>query len=313
MNYIQHNTMIASEHKDTTQVNCEAPPIRFLQNTGYPQHLHYNGAAIKNFQPVGDNEESPEKPFQHHASGSNNMRMGRVNGFEAQFYPYYSVDSRFHYPPFNTIPHHQRYPSGFQFQDFQYFVVIDFEATCDKGKKPHPQEIIEFPSVIVNSMTGHLESSYFQTYVRPTCNRILSDFCKDLTGIQQTQVDRGVTLSEALLMHDEWLEKKGIKNSNFAVVTWGNWDCRVMLESECRYKKIPKPSYFNRWINLKVAFHEAFGAGVRSNDLKEAVQHAGLGWQGRAHCGLDDAKNTARLLALFMRSGIKLSITDYLN
>jgi len=33
------------------------------------------------------------------------------------------------------------------------------------------------------------------------------------------------------------VEKKGIKNSNFTVVTWSNWDCRVMLESECRFKK----------------------------------------------------------------------------
>nr|GMD19159.1 3'-5' exoribonuclease 1-like [Ipomoea batatas]GME05727.1 3'-5' exoribonuclease 1-like [Ipomoea batatas] len=320
------------------QVNCESP-IRCLQNTGYPQHLHYNGAGIKNFpefnegtysQPVGDNidcsfssdqpidssKESPKKTVQQHASGSwsafypgsNNMRMCTVNAFEAQFYPY-SVDSRFHYGPFNAIPQRYPYEFQFQFQDFQYFVVIDFEATCDKEKNPHPQEIIEFPSVIVSSMTGQLEAC-FQTYVRPTCNHLLSDFCKDLTGIQQIQVDRGVTLSEALLRHDKWLEKKGIKNSNFAVVTWSNWDCRVMLESECRYKKIRKPPYFNRWINLKVPFNEIFG-GVRCN-LKEAVQLAGLAWQGRAHCGLDDAKNTARLLALFMRKGIKLSITDSL-
>ena len=81
----------------------------------------------------------------------------------------------------------QGHPHDFQFQDFQYFVVIDFEATCDKDRNPHPQEIIEFPSVIVSSVTGQLESN-FQTYVRPTCNQHLSDFCKDLTGIQQFQV-----------------------------------------------------------------------------------------------------------------------------
>ncbi|KAL8529277.1 hypothetical protein ACS0TY_006633 [Phlomoides rotata] len=194
-------------------------------------------------------------------------------------------------------------------QDFQYFVVIDFEATCDKGKNPHPQEIIEFPSVIVNSITGQLEAC-FQTYVRPTCNQVLTDFCKDLTGIQQIQVDRGVTLSEALLRHDKWLEKKGIKNTNFAVVTWSNWDCRVMLESECRYKKIRKPPYFNRWINLRVPFQEVFGDD-RCN-LKQAVEKAGLTWQGRAHCGLDDAKNTARLLALIMHKGFKFAITNSL-
>ncbi|KAL9234822.1 hypothetical protein vseg_009647 [Gypsophila vaccaria] len=192
-------------------------------------------------------------------------------------------------------------------QEFDYFVVIDFEATCDKLKNPHPQEIIEFPSVLVNSRSGEVEDS-FQIYVRPTHNQHLTEFCKDLTGIQQSQVDEGVLLSEALYLHDKWLEEKGIKNTKFAIVTWSNWDCRVILESECRYKKIKKPSYFNRWINLKVPFGEAFD-GVRCN-LKEAVELAGLTWEGRAHSGLDDAMNTARLLTHLMALGSKLSITN---
>ncbi|KAL9248325.1 hypothetical protein vseg_021661 [Gypsophila vaccaria] len=198
---------------------------------------------------------------------------------------------------------------GYCSQEFPYFVVIDFEATCDKEKNPHPQEIIEFPSVIVNSRTGQLEDC-FQMYVRPTHNQLLTEFCKDLTGIQQSQVDKGVSLSEALLAHDKWLEGKGVKDNNFAVVTWSNWDCRVMLESECQFKKIKKPSYFNRWINLKIPFGEVFGGG--KYNLKEAVERAGLTWEGRAHCGLDDAKNTARLLTHIISSGIKLSITDTL-
>ncbi|KAF6138676.1 hypothetical protein GIB67_009870 [Kingdonia uniflora] len=116
------------------------------------------------------------------------------------------------------------------YQEFQYFVVIDFEATCDKGKNPHPQEIIEVPFVLVNSVNGQIEA-FFQTYVRPTFHQHLTDFCKELTSIHQIQADRGVSLSEALLMHDKWLEDKDIKNTNFAVVTWSNWDCRIMLES----------------------------------------------------------------------------------
>ncbi|CAA7389014.1 unnamed protein product [Spirodela intermedia] len=231
---------------------------------------------------------------------------------ENQFYPVPQgypcpIESRVQYLPFRT--YFPGYPQAFHAQEFQYFVVVDFEATCDKEKNPHPQEIIEFPSVLVNSMTGQLEAS-FQTYVRPAYHQNLTDFCKELTGIQQIQVDRGVPLGEALFMHDRWLEDKGIKNTNFAIVTWSSWDCRVMLESECRYKRIRKPPYFNRWINLKVPFQEVFG-GVRCN-LKEAVQLAGLVWEGRAHCGLDDARNTARLLSLLMRRGFRLSITDSL-
>ncbi|KAL5580332.1 hypothetical protein UlMin_012774 [Ulmus minor] len=232
---------------------------------------------------------------------------------ESHFYPmnhdyHIRADNQFQYVPFRKLS--QSYQPDFKFQEFQYFVVIDFEATCDKERNPHPQEIIEFPSVLVNSMTGQLEDQ-FQIYVRPTHNQLLSDFCKELTGIQQTQVDKGVLLSEALFLHDKWLEEKGIKQTNFAVVTWSNWDCRVMLESECRFKRIRKPPYFNRWINLRVPFNEVFG-GVKCN-LKEAVQLAGLAWEGRAHCGLDDAKNTARLLTNLMHRGFQFAITNSLT
>lgn len=328
--------MMALETKETMQRNSEAS-VKCLQSQGIPYNPRCNGNSIDSFtqlkneisthqgvdfdpdRPLGGGFLEPpndyySKPTYQHDFGtwstfqfdSHKVPQCQINAFESQFYPF-TVENQFPYVPINMIA--QGHPYDFQFQDFQYFVVIDFEATCDKDRNPHPQEIIEFPSVIVSSVTGQLESN-FQTYVRPTCNQHLSDFCKDLTGIQQFQVDRGVTLSEALLRHDKWLEEKGIKNTNFAVVTWSNWDCRVMLESECRFKKIRKPPYFNRWINLKVPFHEVFG-GVRCN-LKEAVEMAGLVWQGRAHCGLDDARNTARLLVLLMRKGFKFSITNSL-
>lgn len=306
--------MIALEHKETMQRNCQAS-ITCLQNKEFPSNLQVKGNensgvpepkdetdALADGNAAGKHNKN-HKTFTHHPD-SGLWPPFHLNSFENCFYPF-PVDNRYQYAPFNI------FSQGYEFhvQEFQYFVVIDFEATCDKERTPYPQEIIEFPSVLVSSVTGQLEAC-FQTYVRPTCNQLLTDFCKDLTGIQQVQVDRGVTLSEALLRHDKWLEKKGIKNTNFAVVTWSDWDCRVMLESECRFKKIRKPPYFNRWINLKVPFREVFGA-VRCN-LKEAVQLAGLTWQGRAHCGLDDAKNTARLLALLMRSGFKFSITNSL-
>ncbi|GAB2277090.1 hypothetical protein Dimus_011799 [Dionaea muscipula] len=273
------------------------PPNECNHLPVHQQNYHFSSSA---FHPNFSKEKQNQRRViddGHHLYPHNNNEQ----------HHYIPVHSR-PYVPFQ-IRSPNRPPQDFHFQDFPYFVVIDFEATCDKGKNPHPQEIIEFPSVLVNSSTGQLEDS-FQRYVRPTYNQVLTDFCKELTGIQQSQVDKGVLLSEALLMHDKWLEEKGIKNTNFAVVTWSNWDCRVMLESECRFKRIRKPPYFNRWINLKVPFFEVFG-GVKCN-LKEAVQLAGLTWEGRAHCGLDDAKNTAHLLTHLMRRGFRFSITNSL-
>eukprot|EP00252_Welwitschia_mirabilis_P008489 TRINITY_DN2036_c0_g1_i3.p1 TRINITY_DN2036_c0_g1~~TRINITY_DN2036_c0_g1_i3.p1 ORF type:complete len:429 (-),score=75.96 TRINITY_DN2036_c0_g1_i3:349-1635(-) len=195
-------------------------------------------------------------------------------------------------------------------QDFQYFVVIDFEATCDSGRQLNPQEIIEFPSVLVNAVSGKMEG-HFHTYIKPIYHPVLTDFCKELTGIQQSQVLKGISLSEALLQHDTWLEARGVKNTNFAVVTWSDWDCKIMLESECNMKGIRKPTYFNRWINLKLLFCETFNQ-LRCN-LRGAVQLAGLTWRGREHSGLDDAKNTARLLVDMMRRGIKFNFTNAMH
>ncbi|KAI0519030.1 hypothetical protein KFK09_006469 [Dendrobium nobile] len=68
------------------------------------------------------------------------------------------------------------------------------------------------------------------------------------------------------------------------------------------------PRCGRRWINLNVLFHEIFGC-VRYN-LKETVKMAGLTWEGRAHCGLDDARNTAQLLINLMRRGFLFSTTS---
>lgn len=46
--------------------------------------------------------------------------------------------------PFKLHP--QGNTQELQLQDFQYFVVIDFEATCDMGTRLSPQEIVFFYS-----------------------------------------------------------------------------------------------------------------------------------------------------------------------
>ena len=193
--------------------------------------------------------------------------------------------------------------------EFDYFVVIDFEATCERDSRIYPQEIIEFPAVLVDAANGGLVSS-FRTYVRPRHHPCLSEFCSELTGIRQDQVDGGVDLEQALAMHDAWLKEAGAAKNRLAVVTWGDWDCRTMLEFECSFKGLTKPSYFNQWVNLRIPFEAVFGAGRRN--LQEAVAEAGLKWNGRLHCGLDDARNTACLLAELMRRGVTISITGSL-
>ena len=199
---------------ENMQINCEAS-LKCLQAKGPLCNFQCNGSSMEGFtelknepgtHPAGDVAEPNRhlgseflepsiefrgKPTYHHdystwtacPFNSHKVQQCQMNAFESHFYPY-PVENQLQYVPYKMVA--QGYPRE-QYQEFQYFVVIDFEATCDKDKNPHPQEIIEFPSVIVSSVTGQLEAC-FQTYVRPTCNQLLSDFCKDLTGIQQIQV-----------------------------------------------------------------------------------------------------------------------------
>lgn len=234
------------------QRNCEAS-LKCLHNKGFPYNLQCNGNPIEGFaehkddisthpggdvaepdRPVGGEFLEPptechNKPTYHHDFGywstfhfdSQKVQQCQINAFESQFHPF-PVENRFNYVPLNMFA--QSYPNEFQFQDFQYFVVIDFEATCDKDRNPHPQEIIEFPSVIVSSVTGQLEAC-FQTYVRPTCNQLLSDFCKDLTGIQQIQVLPTLDLLLFILWKETLCRLLSILNvATFVTVKNGNVD-----------------------------------------------------------------------------------------
>jgi ERI1 exoribonuclease 2 len=192
-------------------------------------------------------------------------------------------------------------------QGIDQFVFVDFEATCGKGARIYPQEIIEFPAVLVDGATGR-PLTEFRTYVRPRHHPRLTAYCTDLTGIRQDQVDAGVELWEALAMHDAWL-RRAVGDRSFAVVTWGDWDCRTMLESECRFKGLAKPVYFDRWVNLRVHFDAVFGSGSRP---RRNLREARVQWGGCWHCGLNDARNKARLLAELMQRGVTISSTGSL-
>ena len=49
--------------------------------------------------------------------------------------------------------------------------------------------------------------------------------------------------------------------------------------------------------------------GHRPKGLRGSVEGAGLQWEGRLHSGLDDARNTARLLLRLIDVGAVLVVT----
>ncbi|XP_078521214.1 ERI1 exoribonuclease 2 [Lissotriton helveticus] len=211
-------------------------------------------------------------------------------------------------------------------QFFDYLIIIDFESTCWKDTKHFGQEIIEFPAVLLNTSNGEVESE-FQTYVQPQEHPILSEFCTELTGIKQEQVEEGVPLKICLSQFCSWIQKiqtqKKIvflsatsspptqEDKLCAFVTWSDWDLEVCLLYECRRKQIRKPDILNSWIDLRATYKQYYNR--KPKGLNGALQDLGITFSGREHSGLDDSRNTARLAWRMICDGCMMKITKSLD
>nr|XP_048723446.1 ERI1 exoribonuclease 2 isoform X2 [Caretta caretta] len=203
-------------------------------------------------------------------------------------------------------------------QLFDYLIIIDFESTCWKD--------VEFPAVLLNTSTGEIESE-FHMYVQPQEHPILSEFCTELTGIKQNQVDEGVPLNICLSQFSKWIqkiqkEKKIIFNSDVSshsvseaksstFVTWSDWDLGVCLQYECKRKQLRKPDILNSWIDLRATYKLFYTR--KPKGLNGALQDLGIEFAGREHSGLDDSRNTARLAWRMICDGCLMKITKSLD
>ena len=208
-----------------------------------------------------------------------------------------------------------------------YFLVLDFEATCDSRSQPTPQEIIEFPVLKVNARTLQTEAE-FHMYVCPTFHPVLTTFCTELTGelllswcvssclrripfatlpmyilfarmatgITQSMVDGQPTFTEVFGRFHQWMDQNGLLDPNLksCFVTCGDWDLKTMLPSQCTVLGLNIPDYFKKWINIKKIFTQAFG--IRAGELPMMSQNLGLQMEGRYHSGIDDCRNIAKIL-----------------
>ncbi|MBN3287413.1 PARN ribonuclease, partial [Polyodon spathula] len=211
-------------------------------------------------------------------------------------------------------------------QFFSYLIVIDFESTCWREKNHYGQEIIEFPAVLLNTTNGQIDSE-FQTYVQPQEHPTLSEFCTELTGIKQSQVEAGVPLRICLSQFSRWLQKlQQEKNVVFvtdlsglcapsakpcAFVTWSDWDLGVCLQYECKRKQLRKPPVLNRWIDLRATYKLFYNRMPKG--LSGALQDLGIEFCGREHSGLDDARNTASLAWRMITDGCVMKVTKSLD
>jgi len=204
---------------------------------------------------------------------------------------------------------------------FTHLVVLDFEATCDDKEPPEPQEIIEFPSVLLQ-LDGLQVVSEFESFVRPVHHPALTPFCTELTSITQDQVDAAPTFPEVFAAHQRWLESNGLPlepsddgTLPYALVTCGDWDLQTMLPGQLRVSEPPfdwMPHPYRQWINVKVPFR-SWNRKMKRAGMARMLEALDLELVGHHHRGIDDTRNIARLTKALIARGQPMTLTGELS
>ncbi|XP_029082047.1 3'-5' exoribonuclease 1 isoform X2 [Monodon monoceros] len=197
---------------------------------------------------------------------------------------------------------------------YDYICVIDFEATCEEGNPPEfIHEIIEFPVVLLNTHTLEIEDT-FQQYVRPEINTQLSDFCINLTGITQDQVDKADTFPQVLKKVIDWMKLKELGTKyKYSILTDGSWDMSKFLNIQCQLSRLKYPPFAKKWINIRKSYGNFYKVPRSQTKLTIMLEKLGMDYDGRPHSGLDDSKNIARIAVRMLQDGCELRVNEKMH
>ena len=155
------------------------------------------------------------------------------------------------------------------------YIVFDFEATCWPVKPAgYVQETIEVGAYALSGTGEYLGD--FQRFVRPHYHPRLSPFCRELTHIEQRDVDAAGDFASVI---DEFLSFIGYfdARNDYLLCAWGDWDFRH-LRRECREHGLDD-EWLEPHINLKEQYRRIVGAG-KPIGLARAVRREGYAWEG---------------------------------
>ncbi|KDQ59451.1 hypothetical protein JAAARDRAFT_33017 [Jaapia argillacea MUCL 33604] len=221
-------------------------------------------------------------------------------------------------------------------QPYDALLVLDVEGTCMSGTTfDYPNEIIEWPVCLMRwkdkdeeGKASQLEIvAEFRSFVKPTWRPTLSQFCTQLTGITQEQVDTAPTFSEVMKMFSEFLSANGLVHpgtgkrlERFCWCSDGPFDVRDFVVKQCFISKMTMPSWITGDIMdvRKIVSNLSYGRErdrrktstfTRRISLNIPAQLKFLGlppFEGRQHSGIDDTRNIARIISELGRRGVRL-------
>lgn len=165
------------------------------------------------------------------------------------------------------------------------FIIFDLEATCWEQYDKSDNETIEIGAIKIN-MDREIEDEFVQ-FVKPIRFPKLSEFCKNLTTIDQEDIDNAPHFYEAKTRFLNW-----INSDQYLLCSWGFYD-KKQFESDCKIHSI-NSNWCKNHISLKHQYGK-FKNLKRAVGMKRALENEGMKIEGTHHRGIDDAKNIAKI------------------
>ena len=180
------------------------------------------------------------------------------------------------------------------------YLAIDLEMSVVRDSKFIKRtglrnEIIQIGAVILDEKYNIV--STFSQYVHPEHSRI-DRYIRELTGITSDKLKDAPNLYDALKEMADWIGEEPI-----SVISWGKTDLS-QLKKEVRHKKISIKTInalFPKWSDFQKIFSARVGV-KRQFSLGGALEMAGIEPEGRAHDGLTDAYNMAKLFGYLKKN-----------
>ncbi|XP_033756055.1 3'-5' exoribonuclease 1-like [Pecten maximus] len=194
---------------------------------------------------------------------------------------------------------------------YDYLLVIDFEATCEADTPDYPHEIIEFPIILVDVHKKTVVDE-FHSFCKPVLNSQLSEFCTELTGITQADVDASETFPAVFQKAEEWMREKHLGDGNkFTIVTDGPWDMSRFLCLQCQHSDQVFPRWAKKWINIRKTYGSFYKC--RRKKLEDMLIYLGMKFEGKQHRGRDDSRNIARIAIRLIEDGCRVKVNEIIH
>lgn len=173
------------------------------------------------------------------------------------------------------------------------YIFVDLEMnpiakSYKQERKICKTEVIEIGAVMLDENMVEVDS--YKKYIKPEYNKRIEQNIRKLTGIQDKDVEKGISFEEM------WADFVGWCGQDCVIYTWSANDAQ-QIKKEIRLKKLEEEKYqffLNSWRDLQKEFGEL--VGIKKNiSLECAVGAVGAKFQGSQHDALCDSRNTAEI------------------